>query len=157
MSQLIYILKIELLSGSFNMSQEERSIIHRMAKFIAYFYSKLLLRSRITVFAAVDDFHFMAAMTWYQEEDSAIATAVLASINRHLWYLTEELIVLAIFNENVLNFTRTLLTKKFYSTSRQTSFKLGKPKFPTIEINNSTPTYIHSFLGPRSWLFSCFY
>jgi hypothetical protein len=54
-----------------------------MAKFIALFYSKLFLCSRITVFAAVDDFKFMAAMDLYQEEHSAFATAALASVNRH--------------------------------------------------------------------------
>ncbi|XP_045029217.1 uncharacterized protein LOC123471626 [Daphnia magna] len=49
-------------------------------------------RFQRSVFAPNDDFHFLASMLWYQEEDDQIATAVLASIKRHLWYLTEELL-----------------------------------------------------------------
>ncbi|KAI9550672.1 hypothetical protein GHT06_013437 [Daphnia sinensis] len=71
---------------------QKRRIVHRMADFIALFYAKLFLRSRISVFAPDDAFHFLASMLWYQEEDDQIATAVLASIKRHLWYLTEELL-----------------------------------------------------------------
>ncbi len=80
MSQSIYILKIELLFHLFHMLPEERRIVHRMADFIALFYANLFLRSRISVFAPNDDFHFLASMLWYQEEDDQIATTVLASI-----------------------------------------------------------------------------
>lgn len=150
MSQSIYLLKIELLSHLFHMLPEERRIVHRMADFIALFYANLFLRSRISVFDPNDDFHFLASMLWYQEEDDQIATAVLASIKRHLWYLAEELVVLALFNESLSDFTRMLMAKKLFDTRRPTSFKPGKPTFPTIDLD--TPPLFHQFIGPRSWL-----
>jgi hypothetical protein len=132
------------------MLPEERRIVHRMADFIALFYANLFLRSRISVFAPNDDFHFLASILWYQEEDDQIATAVLASIKRHLWYLAEELVVLALFNESLSDFTRMLMAKKLFDTRRPTSFKPGKPTFPTIDLG--TPPLFHQFIGPRSWL-----
>ena len=86
MSQLIYLLEMELLSNLFSMSSEERRIVHRMADFISLFYAKLFLRSRISVFAPNDDYHFLAAMGWYKKKDSKIAPAVIASITRYLSY-----------------------------------------------------------------------
>jgi len=148
MSQSIYLLKIQLLSNLFRMSVEERSIVHRMVDFIALFYAKLFLRSRMSVFAPIDDFHFLSAMMWYREEDSQIANAVIASINRHLWYLTEELVVLALFNERLSDLTRRLLATKLFATPRPTSFNIGKPRFPTIDLN--APALFHELIGPRS-------
>ncbi|XP_065665116.1 uncharacterized protein LOC136086720 [Hydra vulgaris] len=148
MSHSIYILKMELLSNKFIMSNNEQIMIHRMAKFISLFYSMQFLRSRISVFAPVDDFKFFFAINWYQEEDSDIATAVISSINRHLWYLTEELVILSLFNEKLSEFTRTIMAKKLFSTSRPKTFLIGKPKFPTL----SSSTVIYFLIGPRLWL-----
>ena len=71
---------MELLSDRFIMSD--------------LFYSMQFLRSRISVFAQVDDFKFFIAINWYQEEHSdiatmviatmVIATAVILSVNQHL-------------------------------------------------------------------------
>ncbi len=111
---------------------------------------KNFFRSRISVFAPIDDFNFLEEMMWYKEEDLQIGTAVIASINRHLWYLTEELVILALFNESLSDFTRTIMARKLFKTHRPTSFIIGKPNFPTI--NLSMPTLFHEFIGPRSWL-----
>ena len=115
MAQSIYLLKIHLLLALFSMSPEETRIAYRMANFIALFYSKLFLRSRISVFAPTDDLQFLSAMHWYKQEDMVIANAVIPSIHRHLWYLTEQLIVFALFYESLSNFTRGLMAKKLFS------------------------------------------
>ena len=143
MSQAIYLLKIELLSNLFQMSPEDRRAVHRMANFISLFYAKLFLRSRIAVFAPTDDFHFLSAMEWYKEEDFQIATAVTASVKRHLWYLTEELVILALFNESLSHFTRSRLAQTLFNTPRPTSFAIGKPNFARIAEN--MPTFLHDF------------
>jgi hypothetical protein len=57
-----------------------------MADFISMFYAKLFLRSKISVFASNDDYHFLAAMGWCKKKDSKIAPAVIASITRYLSY-----------------------------------------------------------------------
>jgi hypothetical protein len=87
-------------------------------------------------------------MLSYKEEDSDIAMTVLNSIERHLWYLTEELVVLALFNNELSPFTRQLLALKLFSTERPSTFTIGKPKFPKLD-NLRT---LQSFIGPRSWL-----
>jgi hypothetical protein len=89
-------------------------------------------------------------MGWYRKEDSQIASAVIASITRHLWYLTEELVVLALFNESLSDFTRMLIAKRLFITPRPSTFEIGKPNFPKINLSAQAP--FHEFIGPRSWL-----
>jgi len=84
-----------------------------------------------------------------REDDLHIANAALVSCKRHLWYLTEELITFAIFDEELGELTRHLLAKKLWETPRPNSFLPGKPKFPVID-GNLPP--LASFIGPRSWL-----
>ena len=44
------------------------------------------------------------------------------------------------------------MAKKLLSIPRPTSFQLGKPKFPAIEISGSTTPFLHDLDGPNSFL-----
>ena len=150
MSKAIYLLKMELMSERFDFTVEERRQVNQMAVFISLFYARLFLRSRIAVFAPIDDLQFIGNMMWFREENETIANAVLLSVSRHCWYLTEELVVLALFNEKLGSFTRYLIARKLFATPRPTNFEIGKPKFPKFEKNN--PPKLLDLIGPRSWL-----
>lgn len=119
------------------MLPEER---HRTAHFIALFYAELFLRSRMSVFAPNDDFHFLASMLWYQEKDDQIATAVIASIKSHLWYLTKELVDLALFNERLSDFTRMLMAKNCLILACLLRLNLASRFFPLLIL-----THLHRF------------
>ena len=150
MSKAIYLLKMELMTERISVTVEERRQIHQMVQFIALFYAKYFLRSRIAVFSPQDDLKFLSSMISYRDEDPDLAIPVIASIKRHLWYLSEELVVLALFNEELGSFTRSVMAQKLFSIPRPDVFKVGKPKYPTIDDNNLP--LLSSLLGPRSWL-----
>lgn len=78
-----------------------------------------------------------------------MAQAVWESCKRHLWYLTEELVALALFDEELSDFTRAFLATSLWNTPRPSSFTLGKPKFPPVR--DQLPS-LPSLIGPRSWL-----
>ncbi len=88
-------------------------------------------------------------MFWFREDCDDVANYALKSCKRHCWYLTEELIVLAIFNEELSSFTRSLLAKKLFNTPKPKTFAVGKPKFRVFQME--LPLFI-SLTGPRSWL-----
>ncbi len=100
-----------------------------MAGFISLFYARLFLRSRIAVFAPTDDLQLIGKMMLFREQNETIANAVILSVNRHCWYLTEELVVLSLFNEQLGTFTRELIARKLFSTPRPSHFEIGKPIF----------------------------
>ena len=150
MRKAIYLLKMELMTERISVTVEERRQIHQMAQFIALFYAKYFLRSRIAVFTPQDDLQFLSSMISYRDEDPDLAIPVIASIKRHLWYLSEQLVVLALFNEELGSFIRSVMAQKIFSIPRPDVFKVGKPKYPTIDDNNLP--LLSSLLGPRSWL-----
>lgn len=150
MSKSIYLMKMELMTERISFSVEERRQVHKMAQFIALFYAKYFLRSRIAVFSPLDDLKFLSSIISYSDEDPDLAIPVITSIKRHLWYLTEELVVLSLFNEELASFTRSVMAKKLFSTPRPDVYNVGKPKFPTIDDYNLP--FLSSLIGPRSWL-----
>ncbi|KZR96529.1 Cc8K15.2-like protein [Daphnia magna] len=85
-------------------------------------------------------------MTWYEKECKEIAGAAITSCKRHLWYLTEELVVLCIFNENLSVTTRFLVAHKLFNTPKPNEFPPGKPSFPDFNIEE-IPLLL-SLIGP---------
>jgi hypothetical protein len=64
--------------------------------------------------------------------------------------LTEELVVLSIFNESLSPYTRTVMAKKLFATNRPKTFPITKPVFPKMTIDN-IPELFH-LIGTNSWL-----
>ncbi len=130
MSKAIYFLKMCLLSTRLELTDKELDQITRMANFIALFYAKSFLRSRLALIAPTDDLLFLGSMIWFREDDEVIANSAIESCLRHQWYFTEALVVFAIFKEKLSEFTRSILARKLWETPRPKEFIVGKPKFP---------------------------
>lgn len=73
----------------------------------------------------------------------------MLSCKRHLWYLTQELIPLVLFDETASDLTRFTIASKLWQTTRPKTFPPGKPKFPVIK--DDMP-YFYSLIGPKSWI-----
>lgn len=100
MSKAIYFLKIALLSSSFTLYGQESEDVNRMAIYIGLFYGYYFLRSPLTASAPANDLQFLYWMQELKSIDKPAAEANIQSINRHLDYLTEELVVLALFDSH---------------------------------------------------------
>lgn len=83
------------------------------------------------------------------KNDSEITVEVKDSISRHLWYLTEELIVLSLFDKELDYQSRANIATKLLSYPRPEFFTPKKPSFPSLDHLNSS---IENFVGARSWL-----
>ena len=68
-------------------------------------------------------------------------------MNRHTWYLTEELIPLSLFDENLPVEERKLLAEKI---GEQTSGgkEMCKPTLPTLNSKSLTTDFVGDFIGP---------
>ena len=88
-------------------------------------------------------------MTEFQSIDAGIATTATAALNRHLWYLTEELAPLSLFTDLIADFTKTQIAKELLKTRKKYDEHdaLGQPVFPNI----TTSTKINDLIGPKSW------
>ena len=55
------------------------------------------------------------------------------SIKLHLDYLTQELVIFALFDPSLPDQEKNTLAQTLISTARPTQFEIGKPKPPAIE------------------------
>jgi hypothetical protein len=154
MAYSIYFLKMQLLSEQFEMSDLEAAKVKSMATFVALFHSKAFLQSRLSSIAPSVDLKYLQHMELYKKENAKAAQVAINSIQNHLWYLTEEIVVLSIFDEDLPPTLRKSLVVKLLLIPRASHFEPSKPKFPTINPETiEYPDQLLSFLGPNSWLF----
>ena len=153
MSKAIYILKLHLLSKIFKMSEEELKFVQEMTVFISFFYVKIWFESTFAVSAARNDLQFMANMLRYQYQNSGLVWTVLESCNRHLWYLSPQLIVLALCDEGLEDYQREDLALALHSQDRK-EIESGKPEFPVIDWSGDEIKLppLSSFVSHKSWL-----
>jgi hypothetical protein len=78
-----------------------------------------------------------------------MANSALRTINRHTWYLSQELVPFLLFGEADMNSNRSEFVKKLLTFPVPDQFTPGKPFLPVIKLGNK----ITDFIGPNSWVF----
>ncbi|KZS10538.1 Cc8K15.2-like protein [Daphnia magna] len=152
MSKAIYILKIYLLSGSFEMTPTELKQVERMAVYIGLFYGNYFLQSALTAAAAANDLHFFYLMKQFSVIDPEAAKETIKPISRHLSYLTEELVVFSLFGDSLNYAEKTMIGKRLYDTNIPINIPPNKPKLPDIVWRDDKKPLLSSFVGSKSWL-----
>lgn len=150
MSKAIYILKIFIMSNTFELYGSEKEEVDKMVEFILLFYSYYFLRSPLAASAPASDLQLAFLMRKYKVFEEATSIGVTKSITRHLDYLTEELVVFSLFDEELADSDKEMIAQKLFQIQRQSSLKPGKPKPPKIIWpTEEDPPHLSSFLGPR--------
>ena len=104
-------------------------------------YCKWWIRCPLPASAPLNDLDLLVSIANYP--DKIVAEAAMKAVKRHLWYLTEEMVPLALFSPDLSNKKKDELSKyilklndesnneKIVTNRHGTSF--GKPNFPTIK------------------------
>jgi hypothetical protein len=99
MAKVIYVIKIWLFRHQFKMTKSEERGICDMAVFAVLVHLKAWMTAPVTVEAPLNDFRLMSQLLKYHQP--VISTATTKKLGLHLWYLSEELIGLALFDARV--------------------------------------------------------
>ena len=152
MSKCIYILKIQLLSRIFKLSEEEKEQVKSLTEYILLFYAMYWFTTPLASSAARQDLDFMSYILEYRKVNSRLGFAVLGSAYRHMWYLTRQLVILALTDTGLEDSTREGMARKLHSQERG-SLKTRKPVFPVISHGATIARANMAVLvGPESWL-----
>ena len=101
--------------------------------------------------AAVNDLSLHKKLQKFHDTDEVIGEEALKTLERHLWYLSDLTVPMALFSDKVDNdikarmAARLLVLKNDRKKNTKTQ-KLGKPKFPRIGPN----TQLHDLLTKES-------
>ncbi len=88
----------------------------------------------------------------FQRIDAPLAFAAKASILRHLWYLTDSLVVFALFDGKLDWAVKEEMATALLQTQRPAQFPPGKPAFPRQTLETIDNIQLPQLIGPRSWL-----
>ena len=159
MASCLYLLKIFLYNEQLeagDITPEELSDVEILAEYIALLHAPYFLQTPLAVAAPRIDRDFWVNVNTYQalfdvnQIEYDVLEAVKDSILLHLWYLTEQLVVFGLFDDELSLTERKAMAEKLLSIRRPKSFRPSKPTFPTDLMSND-PT-LDVFIGPKSWL-----
>ena len=148
----IYFLKIKLVSNIFQVSAEEKMPIDYPVEFILLFYTKYWFTTPLASSAAREDLTFMRNILEYRKMNARLSYAVLSSTYRHLWYLTPQLVTLALTDTGLEDSSREEVARALHTQERG-KVETGKPTFPILS-HGATMMRGNMWLlvGPESWL-----
>ena len=144
-----------LLGKIFRKGQLEK--IRRFVKFVVFCYIPWWLTAPIPSSAPKNDQLLMNSFLHYKNVDEVIANEALLRFGAHMWYLTEELIPLSFFSNNVSDLIKQAMTNKLLATTNDGICKtrfgsgFGKPQFP--QPPKDTSRDLDFYIGGDSWMF----
>ena len=142
----IYILKMSLVQHQIPALHWKKKVA-KMALFVVFVYLEAWFSATVLVSAASNDLAFHKRADSFKAVDKKVSRSATKVLNRHTWYLTEELIALTIFDEGLPKETRDLIAAKIGNLDVE-EFEVKKPSLPTI----TAATAVSDFVGPRSRL-----
>ena len=114
MSKVIYSLKIWLFRGQFDLTNKEKKGLERICTFIVKIYVKTWFTAPIAAAAPKSDLQLVKDLKDYAAIDPEVSKAALKKIGSHLWYLSEDLVGLSLFDDDVRPYTKTSIVKSMF-------------------------------------------
>ena len=151
MAKLIYSIKIVLMSEKIQrelrsddvLSNAQLTKLQKFVMFAVYVYVPWWLTCPVASAAPLNDLKLIANVIDYRKCNKCCADGALDAISRHMWYLTEELVPLALFSSQVDGVTKRKMADKLNCDEKRVNilqhfntFLLGK-RFITcaVELN----------------------
>ena len=99
MAKVIYAIKVWLFRSQFKMTAFEEKGVRDLATFAVLIHLKAWMTAPIAVEAPLNDFMLMGQLLKYPH--ATVSTATSKKLGLHLWYISEELVGLALFDSRI--------------------------------------------------------
>ena len=143
----IYTLKMFMFQDQLGYSEEVREKLLRVVMYISLLYTRMWMSSVRPADAPSNDLQLYKDLLQYEEHDAEVAAVARAKLSNHKWYLTQELVPLALFSKHTTDEEKISIVSKIKSHPKPSAFNLGRPKFP---MNLSAETSLADLTGPQS-------
>lgn len=166
MAKLLYSIKIclfeeqikQLPTGTIT-TKHQVSKVRDFVHFATLVYSQWWITCNSAADAPWRDLEFFQTLIRYQIVHPDISRSAVKALRNHLWYLTEEMVPLALFSTSTPSAARRALADSLLAIKPTTGLKVpqhrfgmgfGKPVFPTTI---SPTTTLADLVGADSWFF----
>ena len=130
MARAIYSLKMFFLQSHLKISMNEKQALRDVCIFIATEYVKPWLGCSLAVKAPYQDLCLLKTLKGYEKVNKVISQAALSKFCQHLWYLSEEIAALSLFDDAADEETKVRIVANL---ERECLFDLQNKYFPTKE------------------------
>lgn len=147
MSRAIYALKSFLFRAHIGLDDDFEDSLQRFCMFVALIYVKFWDQCSNAADAPYNDIQFLKELDAYKQIDPEVAAIATAAMKRHLWYLGDELVALALFSPKVSAEDKNemrLMLKEEYGERTHNSIRY------TDDIGDIQNLRLHSFISDRS-------
>ena len=157
MGRALYFMKIEMTKRQVPedvISDDEKQQVARISKFTFFLYAKYFLQAMVPAAAPRYDLQFWEDTHQFQLCDPELVDAVFTSIYRHMWYLSEELIPLALCDDGTTDKEKENIVQAMLTAGRPQTFQPKKPDMKSNLLQGRAPGLpsLSEFVGPRSWI-----
>jgi hypothetical protein len=148
MSTVIYAAKMYAFGNQLQYDQVKIDKLHRICLFNALIYIRAWLSATSARDAPVNDLQLWNDLNKYSQVDPGVADAARTALQRHLWYVTEELAPFALFSPLVSDSDKKEIVQQLMKSKDDAPLVRGVPKFPNLIASTTVP----SLIGRNSWL-----
>ena len=133
----------------FEFDAEYKSCLGRFIKFTSLIYVPYFLLSSVGADAPFRDLELFKNLVSFKGVDEQVSEAALLVFKRHLFYLTEENVVMSLFSNRLNNDEKSQMACKLLTFHMPNEFKIEKPKVPTTLTEG---TKLVDLVGEKSWM-----
>jgi hypothetical protein len=164
MAKLIYSIKICLfeqqiadLPRSTITTQQQVAKVREFVNFVTLVYSSWWMTCSLVIDAPWNNLKLFHSFLQYKMVNADISSSAERAFMRHLWYLTAEMVPLALWSKKVLDTDRRALADRLLAVKPVVNLKspqdrygsgFGKPKFPD---SITATTTLADLVGRDSW------
>src|SRR5215469_5853407 len=148
MAKVIYFLKIWMFKKQINITAKEEKNIRYICCFTITNYIKYWITAASPYSASRNDLNLLKSLSVYRKKNKELANAAINKIKNHLWYLSEELIAMAFFDDRI-----TFETKRKMKEALPNHVESNPPKRQTINIDTFESRQLEDFVTKNTKIF----
>ena len=145
----IYANKMFCFLEQLDLSKDAQAALKRFVTFSVLVYIPHFLKSSIGVDSPVDDLDVYKKLFKFRKVDHELAEKAILVLERHGWYLVEQIIPFALFCNKIDQDLKSQIAAKMLTFSPLSAKEIGKPTFPEIRPETTLPDLV----GQKSYLF----
>lgn len=137
MAKAIYSLKIFLFREEFKLSAREINGLRQVCIFLVKIYLKAWFNAPSAIQAPHNDLTFMQDLIEYKAVNSSVSKAACSKMINHLWYLSEQLAIISLFDDNVplpikQKMIQALNKNEINSDPKKKKFEIGQENLEIV-------------------------
>lgn len=151
LAKAIYCLKMFLFQKQVQLEDWEKKALRSICIFIVKFYIKAWFTAPLPTQAANFDFSLLKNIILYKKIDKEVSVTVQSKLLNHLWYCSEEIIGLSLFDESVGDDTKIKMVKAMRERESVTEYS-KRLIIDSKNINKTVKKDLSEFASKKSLL-----